>query len=46
MAIGGIMMDAFYIVLGNPDVMVALITFAVISTLVLTTFEIFNIGEV
>lgn len=39
MEVGSLVMDAFYIVLGNPDVMVALITFMLVSTILLSTIE-------
>lgn len=42
MEIGGIMVNAYYLVLGNPAVMIALISFAVITTLLLATIELFN----
>ena len=42
MEIGGLMAHAFKIFLGNPDVMAALITWAIISTLALTIIEIFK----
>lgn len=40
MKIGGLMAYAFKILLGNPDILMGLATWAVISTLVLTVIEI------
>lgn len=42
MAIGGLMAYAFAVFLGNPDIMAALITWAVLITLALTAIEIFK----
>lgn len=42
MEIGGLMAYAFKVLLGNPDIMAALITWAVITTLVLTVIEVFK----
>ncbi|MBK5447035.1 hypothetical protein [Peribacillus sp. TH24] len=42
MEIGGLMAYAFKVFLGNPDIMAALITWAIITTLVLTVIEIFK----
>lgn len=42
MEIGGLMAYAFGIFLGNPDIMGALLTWAIIVTLTLTTIEIYN----
>lgn len=45
MAIGGLMAYAFLAFLGNPDIMAALITWAVLTTLVLTVIEVFKQTE-
>jgi len=42
MEIGGLMAHAFKVFLGNPDIMAALITWAILSTLALTVIEIFK----
>jgi hypothetical protein len=42
MAIGGLMAYAFKVFLGNPDIMAALITWAVLIALGLTIIEIFK----
>jgi hypothetical protein len=42
MEIGGLMAYAFKVFLGNPDVMAALITWAILITLALTVLEIFK----
>jgi hypothetical protein len=42
MEIGGLMAHAFKVFLGNPDVMAALITWAIFTTLTLTIFEMFR----
>ncbi|MBH0176234.1 hypothetical protein IHV09_22005 [Fictibacillus sp. 23RED33] len=42
MEIGGLMAYAFKVFLGNPDIMAALITWAVLVTLALTVIEIFK----
>jgi len=42
MEIGGLFYEAFKVFLGNPDIMAALITWAIISTLALTVIEIFK----
>lgn len=42
MEIGGLMAFAFKVFLGNPDIMAALITWAILTTLVLTVIEIFK----
>lgn len=40
MEIGGLMAFAFKVLLGNPDIMAALFTWAVLITLVLTVIEV------
>ncbi|MDQ0412899.1 hypothetical protein [Mesobacillus stamsii] len=42
MEIGGLMVYAFKVFLGNPDIMAALITWAILTTLALTVIEIFK----
>ena len=42
MEIGGLMAYAFKVFLGNPDIMAALITWAILSALALTVIEIFR----
>lgn len=42
MEIGGLMVYAFKVFLGNPDIMAAIITWAILSTLALTVIEIFK----
>lgn len=42
MEIGGLMAYAFKVFLGNPDIMAALITWAVLTALSLTVIEIFK----
>ena len=42
MEIGGLMAYAFKILLGNPDIMAALITWAILTTLALTVIESFK----
>lgn len=42
MEIGGLMAYVFKVFLGNPDIMAALITFAVLTTLALTVIESFE----
>lgn len=45
MAIGGLMAYAFWAFLGNPDIMAALITWAVLSTIALTVITVFKDTE-
>ncbi|MBQ6448874.1 hypothetical protein KGR20_09545 [Cytobacillus oceanisediminis] len=40
MEIGGLMAFAFKVFLGNPDIMISLITWTVLTTLFLTILEI------
>jgi hypothetical protein len=42
MEIGGLMVYAFKTFLGNPDIMAALLTWAILSTLALTVIELFR----
>ncbi|WP_176466660.1 hypothetical protein [Terribacillus saccharophilus] len=42
MEVGGLMGQAFKALLANPDIMAALITWAIFITLLLTVIQIFN----
>ncbi len=42
MEIGGLMAEAFKAFLGNPDIMTGLVTFGVVSTILLTVIEIYH----
>lgn len=42
MEIGGLMAHAFGLFLGNPDIMAALLTWTVLTTLVLTIMQIYK----
>jgi hypothetical protein len=46
MEIGGLMTYAFKVFLGNPDVMAALITWAILITLALTVIESFKDSKI